>query len=375
MRAIIAFCGCLQSERVKRLVTPKAPTVSVIIPAYNVDRYVQRAITSLQNQTFRDYEILVVDDGSTDRTGDMLDRMAERDVHIMVYHCENGGAPAARNYALDRARGTYVYFMDADDWAEPTMLADLVAMAQERHLELAIAGFYIDTYYGNDGQHTSEIKSCPTRTYGTQQEFRSDAWQLFDANQLYPPWNKLFLRERIERLGLRFRQTFWDDFPFVLDFIRDVERVGVTERPYYHFIRQRSESETSRWRPDMYEKREEEHGWMLELYDHWELSGDPASMEMVQRRYIERLVGCIENVCSPECELPAAEKRQLIEDMICSERAQVAVAIAQPRSRMMRAMLIPIKQKNAGLAYREGRFISLVKRRNAKLFATLKARR
>lgn len=355
--------------------TPKTPKVSIIIPAYNVEDYVSRAILSLQNQTFSDFEMLVVDDGSTDRTGDILDRLAEREIRLTVFHNENGGAPAARNYALDRARGSYVYFMDADDWAEPQMLADLVAMAEEGHLELAIAGFYIDTYYGKDGQHTSEVKSCPTRTYQTQQEFRTDAWRLFDQNQLYPPWNKLFLRERIERLGLRFRPTFWDDFPFVLDFIRDVERVGVTERPYYHFIRQRSESETARWRPDMYAKREEEHDWMLELYEHWGLSGDAPSMEMVQRRYIERLVGCIENVCSPECDLPVAEKRQLIEEMICSERAQVAVAVAQPRSRMMQLMLAPIKSKNVTLAYQEGRFISLVKRRNTKLFATLKARR
>ena len=356
-------------------VTPKMPTVSVIIPAYNVDRYVQRAVTSLQNQSFEDFELLVVDDGSRDRTGDILDRLAERDIRIQVFHNENGGAPAARNYALDRARGKYVYFMDADDWAEPTMLADLVMMAETNQLELAIAGFYIDTYYGRDGQFTSEVKSCPTRTYGTQAEFRADAWRLFDANQLYPPWNKLFLRERIERLGVRFRPTFWDDFPFVLDFIRDVERVGVTERAYYHFIRQREESETSRWRPDMYEKREEEHGWMLELYEHWDLSGDAPSMEMVQRRYAERLVGCIENVCSPECDLPVAEKKRLIREMICSERAQVAVAVAQPRSRMMKAMLAPIKSQNVDLAYREGKFISLVKRRNTKLFATLKAKR
>ena len=231
------------------------------------------------------------------------------------------------------------------------------------------------TYYGKGNDFVTEVKACPSNVYHTQQEFRAAAWQLFDANQLYPPWNKLFLRERIERIGLRFRPTFWDDFPFVLDYVRDVERVGVMEQPYYHFIRQRVESETARWRPDMYDKREEEHGWMLDLYEHWGLSGDPSSMEMVQRRYIERLVGCIENVCSPECDLPTEEKKRLIAEMISTERAQVAVAVARPRSRMMKAMLAPIKSQNAALAYREGTFISFVKRHNTKLFATLKARR
>ena len=161
----------------------------------------------------------------------------------------------------------------------------------------------------------------------------------------------------------------------MLDFIRDVERVGVTETPYYHFIRQRSESETARWRPDMYDKREEEHAWMLDLYDHWGLSGDPASMEMIQRRYIERLVGCIENVCNPQCDLSPNEKRRLIGEMIHTENARIAAAVARPRTKMLQVMIAPIKAGNVELAYREGKLISFVKRRNTKLFATLKANR
>ena len=351
------------------------PRVSVIMPAYNVDAYVGRAVESLQRQTLEDFELLVVDDGSSDRTGDILDKLAERDIRINVFHQANAGAPAARNLALDRARGDYVMFMDADDWIEPHMLEDLVALADGHHLELAISGFYIDTYYGSGDDHLAEVKSCPDQIFDTQAEFRVAAWQLFDANQLYPPWNKLFLRSRIEELGIRFRPTFWDDFPFVLDFIRDVERVGVLEHPYYHFIRQRSESETARWRPDMYEKREEEHGWMLDLYRHWGLDGDPASMEMVQRRYIERLIGCIENVCDPACDLSDQEKRDRVQTMITSDRAQLAVQVARPRSRMMAIMLSPIRARNVGMAMAEGRLIAYVKSHDTKTFASLKARR
>ena len=345
------------------------------MPAYNVDRFVRRAVESLQNQTLSDFELLVVDDGSKDRTGQILDKMAERDIRITVFHNENGGAPAARNYALDRAHGTYVYFMDADDWLEPRMLEDMVAYAEDNNLELVITGFYIDTYYGDNGEHTSEVKTRPDAIYPTQQEFRTAAWQLFDQNLLYTPWNKLYVRERIDRLGIRFRPTFMDDFPFVLDYIRDVERVGMIEQPYYHFIRARAESETARWRPDLYEKREEEHDWMLDLYQHWGLDGDTACMEMIQRRYIERLIGCIENVCNPACKLTKKEKLAQIETMISSDRAQLAVATAHPRSRMMKVMLVPIKSKNARLAYREGVLISHVKRHNVKMFATLKANR
>ena len=351
------------------------PLVSVILPAYNVEGYVRRAIESMQRQSMDDFELLVVDDGSTDRTGDIVRQHTRHDLRIVDFHPSNGGAPAARNLALDHARGKYVYFMDADDWAERDLLQSMVEPAETSSLQLVVEGFYIETYYGRDGQHTTEIKSRPTAIYPTQHEFRVAAAELFDQNLLYPPWNKLFLRERIEQLGLRFRDTFMDDFPFVLDYIRDIERVGVVAEPYYHFIRQREDSETSRWRPDMYEKREEEHGWMLDLYHHWQLDGDPASMEMVHRRYVERLVGCIENVCNPACKLSPTEKIELIEQMITSERAQIAVALAKPRSRMMQTMLVPIKTQNARMAYREGQIISFVKSHNTRMFATLKARR
>ena len=351
------------------------PKVSVIIPAYNVEGFVRRCVESVLRQTLKNFELLVVDDGSSDRTGALLDSMAERDIRISVFHVENGGAPAARNFALDRARGTYVCFMDADDWAEPSMLENMVALMENNNLELGVAGFHIDTYWADGERFQNEVKSYPSVVYPTQEAFREDAWQLFDRNLLYTPRNKLFVRSRIEELGLRFAPTFWDDFPFVLAYIRDIERVGVTEEAYYHFTRARGESETARWREGMYEKREEEHGWMLDLYEHWGLSDDENSREMVQRRYIERLVGCIENTCDPACELPASEKKQVIKEMICSERAQEAVVVAKPRSGMMKLMLVPIRMKSAGLAYTEGKLISFVKRNNTQLFATLKARR
>lgn len=255
------------------------------------------------------------------------------------------------------------------------MLADLVKIAEADDLDLVIAGFYIETYYGSGDQHTSELKSQPSCTFGSKEEFRACAWRLFDTNLLYTPWNKLFRRSYLEHIHARFKPTFWDDFPFVLDVIRDIEHVAVTERAYYHFIRLRAESETARWRSNMYEKREEEHGWMLDLYEHWGLAGDPASTEMVQRRYVERLVGCIENVCNPSCTLSEAEKLEQIDAMISSERAQLAVSIAQPHSKMMGLMLIPVRRRDACMALAEGRFISFVKRHNTRLFATLKANR
>ena len=197
---------------------------------------------------------------------------------------------------------------------------------------------------------------------------------MFDQNLLYTPWNKLYLSEYILENKLYFPHTFWDDFPFNLSVIRDIERVAVTNKCYYHFIRQREESETAKYRPDMYEKREEEHSWMIELYDHWNMF-TPEIDEFLSRRYIERLIGCVENVTNDNCTLSKIEKRIEIKKMINSERAVSSVNSARPNSTYMKMMLIPIKLRLSYLTYLEGTVISKVKSNNTELFAKLKAYR
>lgn len=349
-------------------------SVSVIIPVYKVEAFVERAVRSILSQTLSDIEVLCVDDGSPDESGAILDRLALEDPRVIVIHQSNAGAPAARNRAIEQAKGKYLYFCDADDWAKPEMLADMVTLCEDHDLQLAIAGFVIQTHYGENDQFVSQDLRVPAVVFANQHAFREGAYALFDKNLLYPPWNKLIRRDYLMEKNIRFPLTFWDDFPFVLDCIRDVERVGVLDKCYYHFQRARAESETARYRAEMYDKREEEHQWMLDLYRHWQVS-DALSEEMIQRRYIERLVGCVENIASPACDLTSKQKRQQIRDIIGTPQARKALTLSKPKSLVMKAMLVPIRLGLPTLCYLEGCFIGWVKRRNVKRFAQLKASR
>lgn len=347
--------------------------ISVIMPVYKVERFIGKCIESLLSQTMQEWELIAVDDGTPDDSGKICDLYAERDSRVTVIHKENGGAPSARNAAIEIARGEYFYFMDSDDWAEPEMLESMYRAARESAAQLVVAGYYIDTYYSDSEYYTQE-QCLPAKVFASQKEFREYAYKLFDKNLLYTPWNKLYLASYIKDHGIRFRNTFWDDFPFNLDVIRDIERVVLMEEKYYHFMRARSDSETARYRADMYEKREEEHGWLLALYEYWKVD-NKESMEMVQRRYIERVIGCIENLTNSVCTLPRAEKKQRIQEMITCDRARTALRLAKPQSFTMRLMLLPLKMKSAAITYLEGVIISKVKTSNIKLFASLKANR
>ena len=98
------------------------PKISVIVPVYNAEKYLQRCIDSILNQTFPNFELLLIDDGSKDQSGEICDEYAKKDSRVKVFHKENGGVSSARNVGIDNAVGEYICFCDSDDWVEKTWL-------------------------------------------------------------------------------------------------------------------------------------------------------------------------------------------------------------------------------------------------------------
>ena len=351
------------------------PKISIIVPVYKVEAYLGKAVESILTQTLEDFELWLVDDGSPDASGEICDDYALKDARIRVIHKENGGAPSARNMAIERAQGKYMFFMDADDWAEPTMLERLYTLAEDHQAQLVVCGFYIDTYYGADKKSfLSEKYQVDDAVYENARAFRENSYKYFDRNLLYSPWNKLFLSEYILDNGLRFPAAMWDDFPFNLSVIRNVKRVVVTTEAFYHFLRAREDSETSKYQPDMYKKREEEHGWMLELYNYWGVH-TAEIREMIARRYVERVVGCLANVTCSRCTMNRKEKKAAIKEILSNPRLDKCLRYARPRSLYMKLMLVPVRMKCLPLVWLESSVITFVKEKNTKLFATLKAGR
>ena len=120
--------------------TVESVTVSVLMLTYNRETMVSRAIDSILHQTFRDFEFIIVDNGSTDKSGAIADQYAAQDGRIRVIHRERGNIGAGRNTALDAARGKYLTFIDDDDWAEPDFLEFLVNLIEETGADVAICG-------------------------------------------------------------------------------------------------------------------------------------------------------------------------------------------------------------------------------------------
>ena len=119
----------------------KQPFVSVIVPSYNIEDYIGECIESIMEQTYCDWELILVDDGSNDRTGDICNEYAGKDNRIKVIHKENGGLVSARKSGLERATGEYIFYLDGDDWIKPDALEVLCTCAKRETVDIVIADY------------------------------------------------------------------------------------------------------------------------------------------------------------------------------------------------------------------------------------------
>lgn len=134
------------------------PRVSIIVPVYKAEAYLHRCVDSVLAQTFTDFELLLIDDGSPDRSGEICDEYAQKDSRIRVIHKTNGGVSSARQRGQDVACGKYTIHVDPDDWVEPTMLEELYQKAKDDNADMVICD-----YYTNEGSQQNYIKQEPTK--------------------------------------------------------------------------------------------------------------------------------------------------------------------------------------------------------------------
>lgn len=118
------------------------PKISVIVPVYKAEKYLHRCVDSILSQTFQDFEVLLIDDGSPDRSGEICDEYAKRDSRVRVFHKKNGGVSSARQCGIDNALGEYTIHADPDDWVEPNMLEELYEKAKEDDADMVICDYY-----------------------------------------------------------------------------------------------------------------------------------------------------------------------------------------------------------------------------------------
>lgn len=211
------------------------PKVSVILPVYNVEQYIAKSIESVLQQTYTNFELIVVIDGSKDNSEEIAKEFAKANARIKVYTKPNGGLSDARNYGMTVATGEYIYFLDSDDWIEPNLLEDNLNLLLKDDLDFIVFGFYQDNV-NNKEQLISQIKHIPI----------ADNWVNGADIELTPymlnilgyAWNKIYKKQYLDKHSLLFVKgiSLVEDILFNAQVYQKANKIVFNQKAYVHYI-------------------------------------------------------------------------------------------------------------------------------------------
>ena len=213
--------------------------LSVIIPVYNKKHYLSGLLEQLRAQTFRDYECLLIDDGSTDGSGAVCDEFAAKDTRLRVFHIPNGGVAHARNVGLDHARGEYVTFIDSDDGIRPDYLDNLVRCIEESGAQLVISGFEKVTF---DGRLVRTVVPVRKGVLPFQELLPMFAAEQKESGILGYCFAKLFPREFVKSIRFDESLKLAEDFDFYLNLYELINTVYLDDHTGYLYLQEAENS-------------------------------------------------------------------------------------------------------------------------------------
>ncbi|MCR5135780.1 MAG: glycosyltransferase family 2 protein [Oscillospiraceae bacterium] len=292
----------------------KTVKVSVIMPAWNSEKYIERSVKSVLSQTHRELELIVVDDGSTDRTGNILKRLAYDDSRLRYVRTENRGPAEARNTGLSLLSedSGYVTFMDADDELLPDALEYALESA-DSGAELILMGFSIVEADGRERDYNEF--DCLVRP----QDMKSAFSQLYKANLLNQVWAKLYAVSLIRENGIRFRDYLWgEDRLFVFDCLEHCRLIAVRSDCKYRYIMHAGESLISKFYPKKFSVCLEVDIRVQELCERYGIPDDADLRYM----FAKSVFSCITTLFTPSCTLSDEGRMIYIREIQSNPRVQ-----------------------------------------------------
>ncbi|KIL49368.1 glycosyltransferase family 2 protein [Jeotgalibacillus soli] len=218
------------------------PEISIIVPVYKSEQFLSKCINSIINQTFKPIEIILINDGSPDKSGEICDEYAKKDNRIKVIHQKNEGVSVARNVGIMTSKSKYIMFSDADDYAEPNWCEKMYNNAIKHKDSLVLSGYSVHREkLGRENKTT--IKSY---IYGNCERIRKkDFYSLYEKYLLNTPCNKIYLSRIIKENNINFdrKLSLGEDLLFNLDYLKKVNNeILIINEPLYNYIRRDRES-------------------------------------------------------------------------------------------------------------------------------------
>lgn len=207
--------------------------ISIIVPIYNAECYLNKCITSLTSQTYKNLEIILVDDESPDKCPKICDDWQKKDQRIKVIHKKNGGVSAARNTGLEIAKGNYILFIDADDYIEKNCLETCIKIINKHHLDILKFGYQKElNFYHQKNKFTVPVNKCINK-----EDYNADIYKyVLTTPDFCNIWNAIIKRDICQKIRFDINLTMGEDFLYFVKCVTKSQKIYFLDKCFYHYI-------------------------------------------------------------------------------------------------------------------------------------------
>lgn len=351
------------------------PFISMIITVYNTERYIRKAMDSALAQTFRDFELLLIDDCSPDGSGAICDEYAQKDPErVKVIHLEkNGGASNARNVGLDHVSGKYVCFLDSDDTIDSDLFERAASVLREFHVNTVIYGIS-EEYYDADGalKYIQPVMPAENKLLADRTELRKEMIHIEEQTLYGYACNKMYLVEHIRNIGIRFPNfKLHEDTIFNIQYFMEEESTYLIAFAPYHYGKRIENSVTSQFVPEYYELLSRKMQMLYDQHVYWDLC-TPAVKRIIGNLYVRYTLSALQRNCDRRAHMCHRQRKEWLQVQYASTLYKTLIDFAAPENKLLGIFASLFRKKSVGMALMCARTVYIIKNKMPIVFAKLK---
>lgn len=353
------------------------PFFSIVMPAYNVEKYIKKAIESVQKQTFADWELIVVDDCTPDKSAEIAEKFAEADERIKVIHHEvNKGLSPARNTGEKAACGKYIWFMDSDDYVDDDLLEKVYRSLEKNPAKLVVFGLK-EEYFDKDGNFGYSHMVCPKEGYYAEKEsLRKEMIYLEQATLYGYAWNKFYELEYLRSIGIQYENVkLIEDILFNVKYCMDIDSMNMLDIAPYHYQKRLDNSLTNKFVPDYYELHKRRIELIFRQYQYWKMCTLEVK-RILGSLYGRYILSALQRNCDKRAKMTHGMRRRWCKEVFSQKLFQELIPDAgSDESKTLQIALKMMKTKSVSLCLLMGRVIYIAREKMPLVYSKVKSGR
>ncbi|MCD8154653.1 MAG: glycosyltransferase [Clostridiales bacterium] len=349
---------------------PESPFFSIVMPVYQVERYLRQAVASVLRQSFKDFELILIDDASPDDCPRLCEKLRAKDNRIRVYHLPvNGGVSNARNTGLDMARGKYLMFMDSDDTIESQLLERVYTSLKKNPARMVLWGMTEELYNGAGRRIGSSRAVLPDHFFDSSQELREYMIEVEKSTLYGYACNKVYDLAYLRQLGLRYQEySLNEDILFNIAYCMDIDSLNILSDPAYHYRKvSDGSSRTGQFVPDYFSLHVKKIQALYDQFSAWGLCNRQVLSDLaaIYTRYI---MSALQRNCDPQSGMTFRSRKAWLKRLYSQKLFLQIIPCGRSRNPLVRFLNTCLKNRRTLTCLSIGRLIYTVRSRLPALF-------